>query len=239
MALSEASTYQTIANALGTADNALQGQLATSSVGTAANKVREAREVIATESSSETGSEYSYLNTYESSMLTLEGTMKSALDAALSAAVTSANTYITASTGSSFRDWFNGTETERTLSHSSDNFRTLWRRVRSEELIVKHLTYTKSAGSWGSTAGKSIQLASLFEVRTGSGGAIGAAAIVLNIYMTLADGSSAAAPITVTIDAGTDEGTRISIGGTTKYYGISSVLVSGGTNGDVVEFWLR
>lgn len=239
MALTDASTFQTLADALGLADKELQDQLSINTSGTASNKVRAARDVIKTASLTGTGTTATYLNTYESSMLALEGTLKTALDGALASSVTSANTFITSSTGSSFRDWFNATTTERTLAHSTDYFRDLWRRTRNEELIVKLSTYTKSAGSWGSVAGKSIQLSSLLEVRTGTSAAIGAANIIVNVYFKQADGTSTTSPATLTIDAATAAGTKYALGGTTKYYGIYSATISGGTNGDVVEFWLR
>lgn len=239
MALTDASTFQSLADALGLADKELQDQLSTNTSGTAANKVRAARDVIKTESLTATGSTSAYLNTYESSMLSLEGTLKTALDGALASSIVSANTFITSSTGSSFREWFNGTTGARTLTHTTDYFRDLWRRTRGEELIVKLSTYTRTAGSWGAVAGKSIQLPSLLELRTGTSAAIGASNIIVNVYFTQINGTSTTSPATLTIDASTAAGTRFSLGGTTRYYGIYSATISGGTNGDVVEFWLR
>lgn len=239
MALTDASTFQTIADALGLADKELQDQLSTNTSGTAANKVRAARDVIKTASLTGTGTTATYLNTYEASMLSLEGTLKTTLDGALATSVSSANTFITSSTGSSLRDWFNGTTTERTLTHTTDYFRDLWRRTRSEELIVKLSTYTKSAGSWGASAGKSIQIPSLLEVRTGTSAVIGSSNIIVNVYFTQADGTSTTSPTTLTIDAATAAGTRFSIGGNTRYKGVYSAAISGGTNDDVIEFWLR
>lgn len=239
MALTDASTFQTLADALGLADKELQDQLSTNTSGTASNKVRAARDVIKTASLTGTGSTATYLNTYEAAMLSLEGTLKTALDGALSTSVTSANAFITSSTGSSLRDWFNATTSERTLAHATDYFRDLWRRTRGEELVVKLSTYTKSAGSWGAVAGKSIQLPSLLEVRTGTSAAIGASNIIVNVYFTQADGTSTTSPSTLTIDADTAAGTRFSIGGSTRYKGVYSVAISGGANGDVIEFWLR
>lgn len=239
MPLTTASTFQPIAEAIGAADHNIQSTLDLGSGSSAASKIKVARQAIGTESQSAADADFDDLNTYETSMRALEKDLITRVQPAVAAAITATQTYFLAETGVNFRDYFDGTTGGKTFSYSTDftRFRTAWRRVRSEELIVPIGSVTRSGGVWpGSlTADQSFSLPSLLEVRTGS--LIGAAAITLNLTCVRADSTNDL--ITLSIPAGTADGARYAIGGTQKYVSVTTVTASGGTNADVLEVWLR
>lgn len=239
MALTDSTTFQAVAEAIGAADNNIQSTLDLNTSSSAASKVKVARQEVNTASTTATDSEFDDVNTFETSLRTLEKSMVTIVQPAVAAAITACQTFIYAQTGSNFRDYYNSTASNKTFTSNTnfEYFRTAWRRVRSEELIVRIGSITKASGSWPAslTADKSFTLPTYLEVRTGS--LIGAAAITINLVCVKADATSDL--ITLTIPAATASGTRYSIGSTTKYVSISSVALTGGTNADVVEVWLR
>jgi hypothetical protein len=239
MPLTTASTFQPIAEAIGAADHNIQSTLDLGSGSSAASKIKVARKAIGTESQSAADADFDDLNTYETSMRTLEKDLVTRVQPAVAAAITATQTYFLAETGVNFRDYFDGTTGGKTFTYSTDfgRFRTAWRRVRSEELIVPIGSVTRSGGVWpGSlTPDQSFSLPTLLEVRTGS--LIGAASITLNLICVRADNTNDL--IALTIPANTADGTRYAIGGTQKYVSVTTVTASGGTNGDVLEVWLR
>jgi hypothetical protein len=239
MPLTTASTFKPIAEAIGAADHNIQSTLDLGSGSSAAYKIKVARQAIGTESQSAADADFDDLNTYETSMRTLEKDLVTRVQSAVAAAITATQTYFLAETGVNFRDYFDGTTGGKTFTYSTDfgRFRTAWRRVRNEELIVPIGSVTKSTGVWPSslTPDQSFSLPTLLEVRTGS--LIGAASITLNLICVRSDNTNDL--ITLTIPANTADGTRYAIGGTQKYVSVTTVTASGGTNGDVLEVWLR
>jgi len=79
-------------------------------------------------------------------------------------------------------------------------------------------------------------LASYLEVRTGS--LIGASDVVVTLVPIKADGTNDS-PKTLNIPATTANKTQYAINDTTKYIGIFSIGITGGTNGDIIEVWIK
>jgi hypothetical protein len=239
MALTDSTTFQAIAEAIGAADYNIQETLNLGNSSSAAAKVKVGRQAVGTESLSASDADFDAMNTFETSLRTLEKDLAIRVQPAVAAAITATQTYFTSKTGGNFRDYFNATTGGKTFTASTDfeRFRTAWRRVRSEELIVRYGSVTRAAGVWPSTltADRSFTLPTLLEVRTGS--LIGAAAITLNLICVREDATSDL--ITLSIPAATANGTRYSIGGVQKYVSVTTVTASGGTNNDVLEVWLR
>ncbi len=239
MALTDSTTFQAIAEAIGAADYNIQETLNLGVSTSAASKIKTARQSVGTASQAAADADFDDLNTYETALRALEKDLTTRVTPAVAAAITSTQTYFLAETGVNFRDYFNGTVNTKTFSYSTDfeRFRSAWRRVRSEEMIVRIGSVTRAAGVWPNslTSDRTFTLPSLLEVRTGS--LIGAAAITLNLVCVRADNTSDV--ITLTIPAATVQGTRYSIGGVQKYVSVTTVTASGGTNNDVLEVWLR
>ena len=239
MALTTASTFQPIAEAIGAADHNIQSTLDLGSASSAASKITDAREAIGAESLLAAVADFDDMNTYETSMRTLEKDLVTRVQPAVAAAITATQVYFLAETGANFRDYFDATTSAKTFTFNTDfnRFRTAWRRVRNEELIVPIGSVTRSAGVWPTslTTEQTFSLPSLLEVRAGS--LIGAAAITLNLTCVRADGTNDL--IVLSIPAATPDGTRFSIGGTQKYTSVTTVTATGGTNADVLEVWIR
>lgn len=239
MALTDSTTFQAIAEAIGAADYNIQETLNLGNSASASSKIKVGRLAVGTASQAAADADFDALNTYETAMRALEKDIVTRVQPAVAASITATQTYFTTQTGVNFRDYFNGTVNTKTFSYTTDfeRFRSAWRRVRSEELIVRIGSVTRTGGSWPGTltADRSFTLPSLLEVRTGS--LIGAAAITLNLVCVRADNTSDL--IVLSIPASTVLGTRYSIGGTQKYVSVSVVTASGGTNNDVIEVWLR
>jgi hypothetical protein len=119
----------------------------------------------------------------------------------------------------------------------TDNFRSFFRRVKADEVIVKLYSVTMpSAGSTtvitsiGSTTN---MIPALLEVRTDT--AIGSS-FVANFTCVKSGGGSDL--VSLTINAGTAISNYFSIGGTTKYLYVSSFSGTG-TSGNAISVWTR
>lgn len=236
MALTNGTTFSPIASALGNADAKLQDTLNISDTAQTLYLVRSARKSVGTEVQLATDSDYDDLISLESSLRALEKTVPNAVNPVLYASIAALETYFKAETGSTFRTYWNSKTTDSTITFT-DNFRTLWRRAKNEELIVKLGDVTRSGGVWPGTLSntKTITNPSLLEVRTGS--LIGAASIIVNVTAVKADNTTDL--LTLTIPAAAPSGTSYSIGGNVKYASVSAISITGGTNGDVVAVWIR
>ncbi len=169
--------------------------------------------------------------TLMNSLRALEKSLPTTVGALLTSTVTNLNTFVLAQTAKTFKVYWDA-KTSNTTVAWTDAFRALWRRAKTEELVVRLGTITKSAGTWAAfSADKSISVASKLELRAGS--LIGAADITVNATLTKSTGTDL---VVVTIPAGTASGTVFSLGSTG--YTAATLSCSGGTNSDVVGVWV-
>ena len=119
----------------------------------------------------------------------------------------------------------------------TDNFRSFFRRVKADEIIVKLYSVTMPAAgattvisSVGSTTN---MIPALYEVRTDT--SIGSS-FVANFTCVKSGGSSDL--VSLTIDAGTGVSNYFSIGGTAKYLYISSFSGTG-SDTNSISVWTR
>jgi len=190
---------------------------------------------------------------------TLEKTIASSWTTALNPVLNALDTYVTAQTGSSFRNWYNASTDNRTINVGNSAgtwsgeylyFQKLWRQVKNNELIVVLDSMTNTTGSWAHTNENSsmlneILLETPMAIRAGSTNNrshnIGANPIIVNVLLTHLSGSTEVA--TIHIPANTVAGTVFPIvssttGSTNKFVSLSVSSITGGTDGDVVEFWV-
>jgi hypothetical protein len=172
------------------------------------------------------------------SMRTSENALSSTLSSVYASYQTALDTYVNANKSATVRNYYNSLSVERSVSFT-ENYRSFYRRIKSEELIVKLYSNTKSVGVWGSTVNHystTNMLATLLEVRTGS--LIGASDVVVTLVPIKSDGTNDS-PKTLNIPATTANKTQYAINDTTKYKGIFSIGITGGTNGDIIEVWIK
>jgi len=172
------------------------------------------------------------------SMRTTENALSSTLSSVYASYQTSLDTYVNANKSATLRNYYNSLSVERTVAFT-ENYRSFYRRIKTEELIVKLYSNTKSVGVWGSTVNHystTNMLASFLEVRTGS--LIGASDVVVTLVPIKSDGTNDS-PKTLNIPATTANKTQYSISDATKYIGIYSIGITGGTNGDIIEVWVK
>jgi hypothetical protein len=172
------------------------------------------------------------------SMRTTENALSSTLSSVYASYQTALDTYVNANKSATLRNYYNSLSVERTVAFT-ENYRSFYRRIKTEELIVKLYSNTKSVGVWGSTVNHystTNMLASFLEVRTGS--LIGASDVVVTLVPIKSDGTNDS-PKTLNIPATTANKTQYSISDATKYIGIYSIGITGGTNGDIIEVWVK
>ena len=183
-----------------------------------------------------TTADFDATNTLAAALRTAEGNAPSTVSTAYNGALTALDTYITTVTGSTIKEYWNSKTSDRTMTFT-DNFRAFFRRVKTDEVIVKLYSVTMpAAGSTtviSSIGSTSNMLPVLFEVRTDT--AIGSS-FVANFNCVKSTGSTDL--ISLTIDAGTGISTYYSIGGTQKYAYISSFSGTGSEN-NAISVWIR
>jgi hypothetical protein len=150
--------------------------------------------------------------------------------------LTALDTYLTTVVGSNLKTYWNSKTSSQTTTFT-DDFRSFYRRVKSDEVIVKLYSVTMpAAGSTttiSSIASTTNMVASLFEVRTDT--AIGSS-FIANFSCVKSGGSTDL--VTLEIPAGTGISTYYSIGGTQKYLYVSSFSGTG-TSGNSISLWVR
>jgi len=164
-----------------------------------------------------------------------EVTLSSVIAAVLDESVTALNAYYTSAYSTSFKSYWHGRSSSYLVSFTTA-FRDLWRSVLDEELCVLLASKTKSGGAWQATStAASLERETTLDLRAGS--VIGAADVVVTLTLVRAD--STVDVIVVTIPAGAAEDTYYPINDTEQYLTITSISCDGGTNGDVIEVWVR
>ena len=185
-------------------------------------------------------SEYTNIQALINQSRSVELNLATTLNAVVVPICSSLSNFYNTQYGSRFRTYFKDAYVDDpTAEIWTEDFRALWRRALTEELVVRLGTITKSGASWGSfSADKTISLDSALELRTTA--SIGSTAIPVAVYLTKSSGSSEL--VTLTIPAGTGVTSfDLTSATTTKFNGVDSVTISNtyGTSGDIFEFWVK
>jgi hypothetical protein len=230
-------TFAGIVTSLGNSDAFLQAaQTGTATSGL--SQLQTARGDVADSlgDNSITSADFDATNTLAASLRTAEGNAPSTASSAYNGSLTALDTYISTVTGSTVKEYWNSKSSDRTMTFT-DNFRSFFRRVKADEVIVQLYSVTMpSAGSTtviSSVGSTTNMIPALYEVRTDT--AIGSS-FVANFTCVKTGGSSDL--VSLTVNAGTAISNYFSIGSTTKYLYISSFSGTG-TSGNAISVWTR
>lgn len=230
-------TFAGIVTSLGNSDAFLQAaQTGTATSGL--SQLQTARGDVADSlgDNSITSADFDATNTLAASLRTAEGNAPSTASSAYNGSLTALDTYIFTVTGSTIKEYWNSKSSDRTMTFT-DNFRSFFRRVKADEVIVQLYSVTMpSAGSTttiSSVGSTTNMIPALYEVRTDT--AIGSS-FVANFTCVKTGGSSDL--VSLTVNAGTAISNYFSIGSTTKYLYISSFSGTG-TSGNAISVWTR
>lgn len=228
--LTDYSNMQSITTAMGIADAQAQALVDPNNSASALSKAISIRHTVTAQKAD---ADFDSATALEQSMRSVERSLPTSAGALTQSLATALSSYVTAQTGTSLRLYYKSGAVAFT-----DQFRALWRRVQKEELIVKvaHAACGTS-NAWGAMAqDAAISLGTPLEIRVPA--LIGAAAITVNATLTKASGGSDL--VTVTIPLATPAASSFTLAGPTgKYVGVSAVTLTGGTQGDTLEFWTR
>ena len=240
MSIITPATMQTISDALGAADALLLAQLVTTEEAngnTAADKLKLARLTCDEE---RTEDDLDSALTLVQALRRLETTVPSSTKGLLVNTVTALDTYVKAVTGQTLRAYFSASMAVYGSTHWSDNFRTLWRRVKSEELIVQVAHAVNASGTWtsyqGSGEDKTLDSETAMELRVKNTVTTGDIAVTITLEHT--DGSTSL--YSTTIPSGTAAGTKytLKVSNKTKFSGVTSIAATGGGNTNRLEVWV-
>ena len=230
-------TFAGIVTSLGNSDAFLQAaQTGTATSGL--SQLQTARGDVADSlgDNSITSADFDATNTLAASLRTAEGNAPSTASSAYNGSLTALDTYIFTVTGSTIKEYWNSKSSDRTMTFT-DNFRSFFRRVKADEVIVQLYSVTMpSAGSTtviSSVGSTTNMIPALYEVRTDT--AIGNS-FIANFYCVKTSGSTDL--VSLTVNAGTAISNYFSIGSTTKYLYISSFSGTG-TSGNAISVWTR
>jgi hypothetical protein len=222
----------TIATALGEAYTDLQSTINTGNSASALSKVIAARQEIDTQQAE---ADFDDANIWMSSVRDNELSLRTTINDALDESVNACNTYFVEAQNKSFKEYWHGRSSAYLVSFTTA-FRDLWRLVKDEELCVLLSSKTKSAGVWQATSNATtLGRETTLDLRAGS--VIGIADVVVTLTLVRADATIDV--IVITIPAAAVEDSFYPINGTEQYLTISDISCTGGTNGDIVEVWVR
>lgn len=231
------SVFAGIITSLGTSNAYLQLSQAGTAV-SGLSQLQDTRNTIADSlaDNSITGTDFDASNTLAASFRTAEKNAPVTVATNYDTVLTALDTYLTTVVGSNLKTYWNSKTSSQTTTFT-DDFRSFYRRVKSDEVIVKLYSVTMpAAGSTttiSSIASTTNMVASLFEVRTDT--AIGSS-FIANFSCVKSGGSTDL--VTLEIPAGTGISTYYSIGGTQKYLYVSSFSGTG-TSGNSISLWVR
>ena len=183
-----------------------------------------------------TGTDFDASNTLAAALRTAEKNAPTAVATNYDTTLTALDTYFTTVVGSNLRTYWNSKTSNQTTTFT-DNFRSFFRRVKADELIVKLYSVTMpAAGSTttiSSIASTTNMVPALFEVRTDT--AIGSS-FIANFTCVKTTGSTDL--VSLEIPSGTGISSYYSIGGTQKYLYVSSFSGTG-SDTNAISLWVR
>ena len=230
-------TFAGIVTSLGNSDAYLQAaQTGTATSGL--SQLQTARGDVADSlgDNSITTTDFDATNTLAAALRTAEKNAPASVADNYNTVLAAMDTYFTTVKGSNLKTYWSSKSADTTTTFT-DNFRAFFRRVKSDEVIVKLNSVTMpAAGSTttiSSIASTTNMLPVLLEVRTDT--AIGA---TLTANFTCVKTTGSTDLVTLEIPAGTGISTYYSIGGTQKYSFVSAFSGTG-TSGNSISVWVR
>jgi hypothetical protein len=236
MALIDPSDITELTDRLGDAELALITARDINTNGSAMNRLAAARDYVYDMGATLNGTEFDNILALATSIRGSEVTMMDYLETTLEDSVNALNTYFVNTVGKAMRAYYTGIDVATTVTWDV-NFRSLWRRIREEEIIIALATGSRSGGTWSvSYDADGIELPSGLEVRTEA--LVGASDIIVTLVLDVDDTTTAT--IGIRIPAETVADTAFTVQNTlyTEFIGVSSMSVTGGTNGDSIKLWV-
>lgn len=236
MALIDVSEMTELTNRLGASEADLQAALDEGTVNSAMERLVAARDYAYDAGGSLSGTEFDNVLTLATVLRGCERTLTSNAEASLNNAVSALDAFVLAETSKTFKNYYDGTDGDTTIAWD-DDFRSLWRRVKNEELVLKLSDSLKTAGTWATTlTSPGIELATKLELRAAT--LIGGADVI--VTLTLTSSADTSVNIGIQVPAGTAAGTAFAIRNSTytTFKAVTAVAVTGGTNADSVEVWV-
>lgn len=236
MALIDVVEMTELTDRLGASEADLQDALDGGASGSAMNRLAAARDYAYDAGGALTGTSFDNVLALATTLRGCEKTLEANAEAALSSAVSALDTYLYAETGKTLKNYYDGTVVNKTIDWD-DDFRGLWRRIKSEELVIKLNDSLKAAGTWGTTiTSPGIEIASKIELRAAT--LIGAADVV--VTLTLTSSADTSVNIGILVPAGTAAGATFPIRNSsyTTFKAVTAAVLTGGTNGDSIEVWV-
>jgi hypothetical protein len=231
------STFAGVVTSLGNSDAFLQLSQAGTAV-SGLSQLQDARNTIADSLADNaiTGTDFDASNTLAAAFRTAEKNAPTSVADNYNTVLAAMDTYFTAVKGSNLRTYWNSKSADSTTTFT-ENFRSFFRRIKTDEVIVNLNSVTMpAAGSTttiSSIASTTNMLPVLLEVRTDT--AIGS---TLTANFTCVKTTGSTDLVTLEIPAGTGISTYYSIGGTQKYSYVSTFSGTG-TSGNAISVWVR
>lgn len=241
-----ASVFKEIAKELGLADQNLQDEISSSIVGSGVSLLVTSRNRIASSiaDTTITNIDFDGSTTLAQVFRTKEAGISTSLNTIYSTVITGIDTYFTAVTSSTMRNYFDSTTADKTLDFVSSGtayttglaaFRKLYTRVKSTELIYKLYTATSASatatiiptayGYSSDFTSASLELRLLGNVGS---------ATTFTVTGTLSTGSPTS--ISVTVGSGTSVA---NVGTTQKLTAVSAIGVPSSIGTTTIAIWTR
>lgn len=236
MALIDVSEITALTDLFGQAEASLQDAANPATVGSAGEGLHDARDQVYDAGGSLDDDDFDNVLTLATTLRTAERDLSDTILASLAAVPPALDAYFSSQVGETMRSYYDGTSSPKTVGWDT-NFRSLWRRVQNEELVIALSSATKGSGTWAVTYdADGIELDTRLELRPST--LIGGTDVVVTLTLTKASGATAV--VGVNIPAGTAAGTAFAVSHSSgsTFNGVTTMTVTGGTNGDVVKLWV-
>jgi hypothetical protein len=174
------------------------------------------------------------------SLRKLETTIPVTTKGLLSNTISALDTYVKANTGAALRTHFAASMADYGVAHWSDNFRTLWRRVKNEELIVQVAHAINAEGTWtsyqGSGEDKTLGIETAMELRVQN--TVITDDIAVTVTLEHSDGSTSLYSTTIAEGTAADTKYTIKVNNKTKFLSVTSIAATGGGDENRLEVWV-
>lgn len=237
MALIDPATITELTDRLGDAEADLAAARSILVSNSAMERLAASRDYVYDLGAALNGTEFDNILTLATSIRSTERVMLNYLETTLDDAVNALDTYFLNTVDTGMRAYYTGLATATTVTWDV-NFRNLWRRAKNEELIIALASGSKSGGTWTvSYDSAGIELESSVELRTEA--LVGASDIIVTLVLDVDETTTTT--IGVRIPAATVVDTAFTVSSSTysQFIGVSSMTITGGTNGDAVKLWVK
>jgi hypothetical protein len=236
MALIDSANITELTNRLGASelDLATAKDIAVSN--SAMERLAAARDYVYDMGTTLTGTEFDNILALATSLRGSERTMMEYLETTLEDSVNALDTYFNATVGTGMRAYYTGLAAATTVNWNV-NFRKLWRRIKQEELVIALASASNSAGTWTvSYDADGIELPSVVTIRTEA--LVGASDIIVTLVLDVDDTTTATIGINIPSETVADTAFVVRNTLYNEFIGVSSMTITGGTNGDSIKLWI-